>query len=170
MIKIFSKDFVSKLHKLIKQNTQALESRGRKFKVNNLDNVKGPSVVTIPQHWNIASGPRAQLRIYHSRLLTDLARNSSLPSQLNIEKGPEGSFHLATIHERTSSTRSGGAGKSFPDKCAVLVLMASREGGYPFPARRPQLVLPSLFPDEPTVSRIDRSMGNLWEKLSSLKE
>lgn len=92
----------------------------------NLDNVKGRlrRMVGGNSRWNIALGPRAQLRIYHSRLLTDLARANPVilrPSQA-IQKGRE--FSVSTIHDRTS-TRSRDAGKSFPDKCAVLVLTAS---------------------------------------------
>lgn len=77
-----------------------------------------------------------------------------------IQKGRE--FSVSTIHERTSRSRD--AGKSVPDKCAVLVLTASgtdREG-ISFPAQgwlevqltlQPSLVF--LFPLR--VTNLERS-------------
>ena len=113
-----------------------LDDSTRKLQVH-LDNVKGPSVRAKPPPplptppWNIAPVPRAQLGIYHSRLLIDPARNSSSPSRLGTAHPGGGVFTVAydswAYFHHGSGKGRGDAGKSFPDKCAVLVLTASGE-------------------------------------------
>lgn len=146
-----------------------LEDGTRKLQVH-LDNVKGPKPPPPPPPpWNIAPVPRAQLRIYHSRLLTDPARNSSWPSRLHsTSRRGQGVFTVARFMSvlppwiGEGKRRRGGegdAGKSFPDKCAVLVLTASGEDreGISFscqparPAISPLLVRLSLFSNESSV-------------------
>lgn len=115
----------------------------------------------LPPPWNITPVPRAQLRIYHSRLLTDPARNSSWPSRLH-STSTQGVFTVArfmSVLPPRSREGEGDAGKSFPDKCAVLVLTASgedREGiSFSCQAARaaisPPLVRLSPFSNEPSV-------------------
>lgn len=116
-------------------------------------------------------GPCAQLRIYHSRLLTDLGL-ARIPVILRPSHGPSHGgtreFSVSTIHERTSAPIGWMQENPFrPDKCAVLVLTASGkrfERGYPFPARWPgggdlQLA-PSILLSEPS-SHLSRSLLRL---------
>lgn len=158
-----------------------LDGSTRKLQVH-LDNVKGPSVRAKPPPplptppWNIAPVPRAQLGIYHSRLLTDPARNSSSPSRLGTAHPGGGVFTVAydswAYFHHGSEGRGGGTQENpFPTNVQFSCwrLVERIERGYPFPANRPgpQLVLPrSVFLsslNEPSV--VDRSTRNLCENL-----
>lgn len=162
-----------------------LDDSTRKLQVH-LDNVKSPSVRAKPPPplptppWNIAPVPRAQLGIYHSRLLTDPARNSSSPSRLGTAHPGGGIFTVAYdswAYFHHGSGEGGGTQENpFPTNVQFSCwrLVERIERGYPFPANRPgpQLVLPrSVFLsslNEPSV--VDRSTRNLCEKSSLLSD
>lgn len=94
----------------------------------NLDNVKGPwwSGVSSARAGELREiSPGATCSTSNISFATTYRPGSAdlviLRAISAIQKGRE--FSVSTIHERTSRSRD--AGKSFSDKCAVLVLTAS---------------------------------------------